>query len=121
MRRSSRRRRTLVLWLLFAVACDHGQPAGGPVSAISATNANLATPPSSTTTADTAEGTTVAPNGDARVHATVVATWGGEHSSWLLVDLADGETIEGSTRVVVELDRRVRLPDARRQRTGDHR
>jgi Family of unknown function (DUF6174) len=64
----------------------------------------MAPPSSSTATADTAQETTVAPNGDVRVGAVIVATWGGELSSWLLVDLADGETIEGWTRVVVELD-----------------
>jgi hypothetical protein len=107
----------LALVVCFAAACDNAEPGGGngaaasesfdPAGSGAATSApppemTAATSPEATT--NTAPSTAPPPSDAGLVHATVVATWAREDSSWLLVDLAAGQTIEGSTRVVVELD-----------------
>lgn len=112
-------RGVLVLLVLSATGCDDAEPAGrlevatlvtvepasggGTVASAPGDDATASTLPPTTPT-DTAPVTTAVSNGDARVDAKVVATWGGEGSSWLLVDLGEGEAIEGSARVVVEFD-----------------
>jgi Family of unknown function (DUF6174) len=107
-----------MLWLLLMVGCADAQPAGGPEAntiapvgsaegggpVMSDPGTGVVTSGSSSETSAGSDATTVGSSVGARVHATVVATWGGDASSWLLVDLAEGEAIEGSTRVVVELD-----------------
>jgi Family of unknown function (DUF6174) len=109
----------LVLVMCFAAACNDAEPGDGNGAAASdasdpagrgtagsAAPPHMTTPtsPEATTTTTTAPATTTPSSDAGLVNATVVATWMREDSSWLLVDLAAGETIEGSTRVVVELD-----------------
>ncbi len=113
--------RWLALCLLVGAACGGGssadeptvdtfaptQPAPSSESVVQEpADGAVTVPPSSESTVPAEQAATV-PAGDdddARVRATLVATWGAEDSVWLLVDLAGDDAVEGWTRVVVELD-----------------
>jgi hypothetical protein len=103
--------RILVLALLLAMACE-AKPAATPEAtepapAASARGVETTASVSAavTTSPGTLEAPTTLPADRATPHqATVVAVWGQEDAAWLLVDLAEGEPIAGSRRVVVALD-----------------